>query len=111
MVSTLVIAVALGVFQLAFTLHVRNMLASSASEGARLAASHDRAIDDGIARTDELIDAGLGGYEHHTVAHATVVAGAPAIEITVTAPVPVVGLWGFGTITVHGRAFEETDRD
>jgi hypothetical protein len=38
----------------------------------------------------------------------TTAAGVQVVEVTVTAPVPVVGLVGpSGTLTVHGRAFQE----
>lgn len=110
MVSVLVIVVAMAVIQLALTLHVRNLLVSSASEGARLAAANDRAPEDGVARTEQLIAASLGGYPAEVSAAVTVVGGSEAVEITVSAPVPLVGLWGVGDMTVAGRALEEMDR-
>jgi hypothetical protein len=110
LVSILVIAIAMGVIQLAVALHVRNMLISAASEGARLAATNDRSIGDGVARTELLLSDSIGGYEVSVSGGGTVIDGASAVEITVTAPVPVAGFWGIGTMTVSGRAMEEVDR-
>lgn len=110
MVSALVVALALGVVQLALTLHVRNVLVSCASEGARLAAANDRALADGTARTDSLIETSLGGYAHDTAAAVVTVDGAQVVQVEITAPVPVVGLWGIGSMTVTAHAFEESDR-
>ena len=61
--SILVIAIAMGVIQLAVALHVRNMLISAASEGARLAATNDRGLDDGVERTESLLSSRLAGYD------------------------------------------------
>jgi len=110
LVSILVITIAMGVIQLAVALHVRNMLISAASEGARLAATNDRGLEEGVHRTDVLLADSLGGYETHVAASDTVIDGAPATQVTVTAPVPVFGMWGLGTMSVSARAFEEADR-
>lgn len=110
LVSILVIAIAMGVIQLAVALHVRNMLISAASEGARLAATNDRSVGDGVSRTESLLSESLGGYDVHVSGDRTVIDGAPAVAVTVTAPVPVMGFWGVGTMSVSGRALEEVDR-
>ncbi len=110
LVSALVVALALGVMQLALMLHVRNVLVSCASEGARLAAANDRELADGAARTDALIDTSLGGYSHETSAAILTVDGAQVVQVRITAPVPVVGLWGAGSMTVEAHALEEVDR-
>ena len=59
MVTALLLVVALGVFQLGFTLYVRNTLISAASEGARYGARVDASPSDGIARTSTLITSSL----------------------------------------------------
>ncbi len=110
LVSILVIALAMGVIQLAVALHVRNMMVSAASEGAHLAATNDRGPDDGAQRTTELLDSALGDYPANVAAVSGEIAGAPAVTVTVSAPVPLFGLWGAGTMTVSARAFEEADR-
>lgn len=110
LVSILVVTIAMGVIQLAVALHVRNMLISAASEGARLAATNDRGLDDGVARTENLLSGSLGGYDVQVTAADTVIDGALATQVTVTAPVPMFGFWGIGTMSVSGRALEEADR-
>ena len=110
LVSILVIAIAMGVIQLAVTLHVRNMLISSASEGARRAATNDRVLDDGVGRTTSLVTQALGGYAVDVGASDILIDGVPAVRVTASAPVPVLGLWGFGTMSVSARAFKEVDR-
>ncbi len=110
LVSALVIALAMGVIQLALTLHVRNMMVSAASEGARLAATNDRGTQDGVDRTRWLLSESLGGIETSVTAEDTTIESAPAVEVTVSAPVPLLGLWGAGTMTVSARAFEEAAR-
>jgi len=110
LVSALVIALAMGVIQLALTLHVRNMMVSAASEGARLAATNDRGPQDGVERTQWLLAESLGGMDARVTAKDTTIDTAPAVEVTVSAPVPILGLWGAGAITVSARAFEEAAR-
>lgn len=110
LVSILVVALALGVIQLALTLHVRNMMVSAASEGARLAATHDRGLQDGVDRTNWLLGESLGGMSPEVTAEDITIDGAPAVHVAVTAPVPLVGLWGAGSLEVSARAFKEGDR-
>lgn len=109
MVSVLVLALFLGVVQVAFALHVRALTIDAAAEGARLAARADRSPEDGVARTRELITASLSAsYADDVVATTTQRAGLPVVEVTVRAPLPVVGLLGpSGTMTVSGHALAE----
>lgn len=110
LVSVLVVFIALAVLQLALTLHVRNMLMSSASEGARFAALADRAPHDGEQRALSVVGAALPGYAVSATARETDVDGAPAVSVVLTAPVPLVGVWGAGSMTVEGRAYQEESR-
>ena len=110
LVSILVVALAMGVIQLAIGLYVRNMLSSAAAEGARLAATNDRTPDDGIDRASELVAITLGDYPAEVTAGASEVAGAPAVTVTVTAPMPLVGMWGAGSMTVAASSLKEADR-
>lgn len=109
MVSVLVLALFLGVVQVAFALHVRALAIDAAAEGARLAARADRSPDDGVARTRELLAASLtASYADDVAATTTQRAGLRVIEVTVRAPLPVVGLLGpSGTMTVSGHALAE----
>lgn len=111
LVSVLVVFITVGVLQLALTLHVRNILISSASDGAHFAALADRSLTDGQDRAAALVQTALPGYETDINARATDINGAPGVTVQITAPVPVIGLWGIGEVSVEGRAYREVDRD
>ncbi len=99
----------LGILQVALVLMVRNTLASAAAEGARYAATIDRGPEDGVARTRQQIDAAISGRFARDVDASTVmIDGAPAVEVTVQATVPALGLGGPAiSIEVSGHAIEE----
>lgn len=109
LVSVLVLVLFLGVVQVALAVHVRATLVDCAAEGARVAGRADRGPQDGAARTRDLITAALSSrYAQDVVARQTVVDGLPVVEVTVSAPLPVVGLLGpAGVVTVDGHALEE----
>jgi TadE-like protein len=110
MVGGLVVLLGMGVFQLALVLYVRNALVSDASEGARLCARAGASLDEGAARTRDLIarDLNASYAQGVSVARRTTSAGVQVVEVTVSAPAPVVGLVGpTGVMTVTGRAFQE----
>lgn len=110
MVSALVVLLGMGTFQLGLVLYVRNALLSNASEGARLGARAGSSLAEGAGRTRDLITRDLSPTYAQGVSAATETssAGVQVVDVTVTAPVPVVGLVGFtGSMTVHGRAFQE----
>lgn len=100
----------LSVLQLGLALHIRNTLLDAAAEGARFSALADNTADDGVERTRELITAAVGAnYAGGIEARTTNFLGSPATAITVTAPLPVIGLIGFaGGIEVVGHAARET---
>ncbi len=112
LVSVLVTALFLGVFQLAVVLHTRNVLVSAAQEGARHAANADRTDADGVLRTREAIGAALGAgvRERMSVTSLPVdLSGpAPVVGMQVSGPVPVLFLpVGPVRLTVQGHALEE----
>ncbi|WP_069387536.1 TadE/TadG family type IV pilus assembly protein [Cellulosimicrobium cellulans] len=109
LVSVLVLVLFLGVVQVALAVHVRSTLIDCAAEGARVAGRADRGPADGVARTRDLIAASLSSrYSQDVVARQTTVDGLPVVEVTVSAPLPVVGLLGpSGVVTVDGHALEE----
>ena len=110
MVGGLVVLLGMGVFQLALVLYVRNALVSDASEGARLGARVGASLDEGAARTRDLITRDLNGSyaQGVTAARQTTSAGVQVVEVTVSAPVPVVGLAGpTAVMTATARAFQE----
>ncbi len=111
MVSGLVLLLGVGVFQLGLALYVRNTLISCASEGARLGARADSSPAEGADRSRDLIARSLSAaYAQGVVATTTTTsAGVRVVDVSVTAPVPVIGLLGpTGTMTVQGRAFVES---
>lgn len=96
--------------QLALALHVRNTLLDAAAEGARYAALAGSSAGDGIARTQDLIAAAISAeYAEDVTAGPTMIGGVPAIEVTVRATLPVVGLLGPARgLEVSGHAAIET---
>lgn len=109
LVLVVLLPLVLGILQLALVLHVRNTLTAAASEGARHAATADRGPADGAAYTRRQISGALADrYAGAVDASPTRIVGAPAVEVTVRAEVPPLGLWGPGIgLVVHGHATEE----
>lgn len=109
LVGALLTLVFLGVVQLGVVLHVRNTLVDCASEGARYGAFADRTPQDGAQRTEELITMSLSpGYAADVRAGHADVAGLRTVEITVSAPLPLIGLFGpSASLTVSGHGVEE----
>jgi Flp pilus assembly protein TadG len=112
LVLVVLVPLVLGILQVALVMHVRNTLASAASEGARVAATADRGPGDGVAATREQIgDAIAGRYAGDVRARPATIDGAPGVEITVRAKVPALGLGGPAIeVEVSGRAVEEPAR-
>ena len=107
LVGTLVVLIGLAVIQLVLALHVRNTLTSSAFEGARYAAQADQNLDDGQQRSLDMTRAALGGIDVVSTVSSERHDGLDVVVVTLEAPVPLVGLWGPGTMTVAARAFAE----
>jgi Flp pilus assembly protein TadG len=109
LVLVVLVPVFLGVLQVALVLHVRNTLASAASEGARYAATLDRGPADGVARTrDQIAGAVSARFARDVSAGRTTLDGAPAVVVRVQAEVPALGLGGPAVaLEVAGRAVEE----
>ncbi|QNN53556.1 TadE/TadG family type IV pilus assembly protein [Nocardioides mesophilus] len=109
LVLVVLVPLFLGVLQVGLVLHVRNTLTAAASEGARYAATADRPLAAGVARTRAQIDAALAArFARDVSAHPATVAGAPGVEVRVTAVVPPLGLWGPGVrLVATGHAVEE----
>lgn len=99
----------LGVVQLALALHVRTMLTDAAAEGARYAALHGNDLDAGRDRTAELIAMTLpDAYAQSIAAGYDSYGDVTLVTVTVSAPLPVLGLLGpSSTIVVTGRAVDE----
>jgi Flp pilus assembly protein TadG len=109
LVLVVLIPLFLGIIQVALVLHVRNTLTSAASEGARYAATVDRPVEAGVARTRQQITGAVAGrFASDVSAHAVDVRGAPGVRVDVRAEVPPLGLWGPAvSLSVSGHAIEE----
>lgn len=109
LVTMVLLPLVLGILQLALVLHVRNTLTAAASDGARLAATADRDLADGVVRTRSQISGAVSEkFARDVTARATLIDGQPAVEVGIVAEVPPLGLWGPGVrLEVAGRAIEE----
>lgn len=105
----LLVPLVLGIAQVGLVLHVRNTLASAASEGARAAAPLGATPDDGAVRTRETIRRALAdGYAEDVSASWTTVSGVAGAEVVVHARVPALGLFGPSVpLTARGHAVRE----
>jgi Flp pilus assembly protein TadG len=111
LLAGLLTAIFLMILQLGIALHVRNVLASAAAEGARYGANADF-TDHGDAadkRTREIITTELAARFADGVTATVLPAGTDAVvEVDVSAPMPLFGLWGTArTIHVRGHALQE----
>ena|SRR5215207_3015443 len=85
----------LAIIQLALVLHVRNTLIDAAASGARYGTLADRNADDARARTGDLIGTALNdGFAGDISTQEVVFQGVRTLEVTVRAPLPVIGLIG-----------------
>lgn len=108
LVGGLVVVLFAAVLQLALAVHVRNTLVDCAGEGARFAAQQGHTVQDGAVRAAELIEVSLSpAYAQQVLAQERTVDGLDLVEVTVTAPLPVVGLLGPTDLTVTGHALME----
>ena len=105
LVMMVLVPVVFGIIQVALVLHVRNTLASAASEGARLAATSDRGPADGAALTRAQIEGAVSGEFAQDVSARQ---AGDTVEVTVHARVPALGIGGPAIeLTVTGHAVEE----
>jgi Flp pilus assembly protein TadG len=98
-----------GLLQFGFDLHVRNVLAACASEGARYGANADRSPADGAVRARSLVASALSArYAQDVTADVDSTGAVPVVVVTVHAPLPVFGPLGIGgDLVVRGHALKE----
>jgi Flp pilus assembly protein TadG len=96
----------LAIIQLALVLHVRNTLIDAAASGARYGTLADRSVTDARQRTGELIQTALNAdFAQDIQTREVTLQGLRALEVTVRAPMPVIGLIGpRGLLEVSGHA-------
>lgn len=96
----------LSIVQLTLVLHVRNTLTDAAASGARYGTLADRSAVDAKERTAQLIGVALNPEfaQDVTTSEATY-QGIRTLEVTVRAPLPVIGLIGpRAVLEVKGHA-------
>lgn len=97
MVSALLVAMVLGLMQVILVTHVRHTLLSAATEGARQAALADVSTAGATAVTRALVEASLSpAYAGNISVQRSQTLGVPTALVTITAPVPALGLWTVG---------------
>jgi Flp pilus assembly protein TadG len=85
----------MAVIQLTLVLHVRNTLIDAAASGARYGTLADRNAADARDRTSELIGMALNAdFAKDVTTSEVTYQGIRALEVTVRAPLPVIGLIG-----------------
>jgi hypothetical protein len=95
LVGSLLTLFFLAIIQLALVLHVRNTLIDAAASGARYGTLADRNAADAEERTRSLITTALNaGFAERVSASEVNFHGLRTLEVTVTAPMPVIGLIG-----------------
>lgn len=111
LVGTMLTLLFLAALQLAIDLHVRNVLAACAADGARYAANADIASPDAATqRTTELVHRSLGGAARLSEITPALepVDGAQVVVVRVSARLPTVfGLLPAIPVHVEGRAMLE----
>ncbi len=106
--SALLTLMFVAVIQLALVLHVRNTLTDAASEGARYGALVGNTPTDGAQRTRDLVTATLDArYATAVAGNRQSAVGHDIVVVTVSAPLPIVGLLGPRTLRVTGHAVAE----
>ncbi|WP_284983698.1 TadE family protein [Arthrobacter sp. efr-133-TYG-118] len=96
----------LAVIQLTLVMHVRNTLLDAASSGARYGTLADRTPADARERTADLIGTALNAdFARDISTSEASFQGIRTLEVTVRAPLPVIGLIGPGAaLEVRGHA-------
>ncbi len=95
LVGALLTVLTLAVMQLGLAVYVRNVVHDAAVEGAYHAALADTSLDDGAARTAEIIARTVGeGFAESLSVREQSDLGHPTVEVSVVATLPLVGLLG-----------------
>ncbi|WP_432393951.1 TadE/TadG family type IV pilus assembly protein [Pseudarthrobacter sp. L19] len=106
MVGALATVFFLAIVQLALVLHVQNTLIDAAASGARYGTLADRGAGDARERTAHLIGVALtSDFARDVSTGEASYGGIRTLEVTVRAPLPVIGLIGpTGMLEVKGHA-------
>lgn len=108
LVAPLLVALALGVLQVALALHVRATLTSAAAEGARAAALAGADPSAGARRARYLLSQNIATSVVTSItSRRTSIDGLAVIAVRIDATIPVIGLLGPSGMTVVGHALVE----
>ena len=95
LIGSLLTLLFLAIVQLTLVLHVRNTLIDAAASGARYGTLADRNDGDARDRTVQLITAALNSeFARDVVTSESTYQGIRTLEVTVRAPLPVIGFIG-----------------
>ncbi|MCU4296844.1 pilus assembly protein [Brevibacterium permense] len=114
LIASLLALILAGALQIGLVIHVRNTVIDSAIAGARQASLADQTPRDGQKLTRDLIRVSVGERYAQKVTVSTSQRGTVEIvEVRVTTPLPVLGLWGPAEVwDLRGRSIvEDIDRD
>ena len=93
LVGALLIAVVLGILQVALVIHLRHQIVMAATEGARVASLLDVSHAEALHHTTEVLEASVGeGVIQYLSLQYSSVDGAPTIEVEVRASYPALGM-------------------
>ncbi|WP_235566981.1 TadE/TadG family type IV pilus assembly protein [Microbacterium sp. Root180] len=95
LVGALLTVLTLGVLQFGLAVYVRNVVHDAAVEGAYHAALADTSLAEGAERTREIVARTVGDeYAADVEVRESGRLGHPVVEVSVTAVLPLVGLFG-----------------
>lgn len=106
LVGALLTVLTLAILQFGFAVYVRNVVHDAAVEGAYHAALADTSAAEGADRTRQVIERTIGtGYAADVRIAEDAAAGYPSVRVTVTATLPLAGLFGMpGALEVQAHA-------
>ena len=112
--TSLLALILAGALQIGLVIHVRNTVIDSAIAGARQASLADQTPRDGQKLTRDLIRVSVGErYAQKVTVSMSKHGAVEIVEVQVTTPLPVLGLWGPAEVwELRGRSIvEDIDRD
>ncbi|HJF76206.1 MAG TPA: pilus assembly protein [Brevibacterium linens] len=114
LIASLLALILAGALQIGLVIHVRNTVIDSAIAGARQASLADQTPRDGQKLTRDLIRVSVGErYAQKVTVSMSKHGAVEIVEVQVTTPLPVLGLWGPAEVwELRGRSIvEDIDRD
>lgn len=108
LITPLLLFVVLGILQVTLALFVRTSLIAAAEEGARGAALAGSDVAFGQQRAAQLARSSIAGVGVSDITGRLIaIDGAPAVEMVITAELPLIGFFGPLPMQITGRAIVE----